>query len=1106
MSWKFNAPAVSSVQRKTLVILDNGHHLDEPAKNIYGDKYSPEWSLKWGSTLSVKVPRCSESTQNRILVNAIVRYASMRNIHTVTLYPETTYVSRSNEARKFKNGINERIARIKEIVQQYNSTYDYIYLVSIHTDGVGSDGKWYSGQTYALALYKPTANGTLLKDCLLNHVKDSFEGKTKLWSGDYRDFGLTKQSYVDGIIVENGCHSFLNDVKMWVADEWIKSTSKTAPLLIANKAAHPFYVETNWVRQLANRYVDAFLDIESNYRQYVKNKANSALRERAVTTSRQGNVIGTQNTNPQTAVQVNVPFRTTVTMDDGSPTASLQDILKKYYDFTNEDGKRQNGSGALNLDQEIDKFLEDNWIYLYARIPREIKLEKMNLEKASNIPVTLEFSAAKNKYSDLVDYVKENIPTGQQFKLYRDKMIPVILRTKDEEFLNKEVEYANPHMLYEVAQHNRQLINYTKHGKLYPKALAWVFPQSSAVFMKSALSLTEDIISCSFTRNMTSSQFVINLAPVKAVFVKGNKEAYGAWRRIGDTGSDNAFKGKAMVENLNFFYDKVLSPGDVVYISIADNFIESPEKVFPEFKSSLEDDTYEGHQVDFIGVIDSVKKSVSISQFVNDSVVITGKSLIKFYETDSVFFQTANMCYSAPALKNEDTGKSQILQDPDLTRAQEIVKDLESDSTAVEDTLIKDRVANTSLDLAQMIDCASVTKSLHRILDKLKILSQEYRIKLQDGTNRMVPISEVFMRDFDINLIYRTYYSSRLATMEGTIIDFIKQLAPPPFVEFFSDTYPSISKEDLDKIVAGTFEFEDGITENRQDLSNWKYPDDQTLIENENSPYKWQPSQIFHLIIRNTPLSFFQFDNLCAHYSFEVDLDYITSLTTEVTDAQMFSAFQVIPRSLFIGDKVSDVMAFPPLLFAAVAKRYGFRFSKIESSYFATRVGTNKTDTANNGNMFLYAEKDLRIYTKYALGNAFYEKGRVTTIPLRHIHPGMVISIPMPDGKYVAYIKSVKQVRDKDPKNSKTEIEFERGMLYEGHKLLNDLVEITTKEDSTSFTSSDARDVKFYLDVFDKLMTKRYALNSPIDSELYKFKKGTVNTGDLKVINVEASE
>lgn len=1088
MSWKFNSPAVSSIQRKTLVILDNGHHLDEPAKGILGDKYSPEWSLKWGSTLRVTVPKCSESTQNRILVKAIVRYASMKNIHTVTLYPETMYVSRSIESKAFKNGINERIARIKEIVQQYNSTYDYIYLVSIHTDGVGSGEKWHSGPTYALALYKPTANGTLLKDCLLNHVKDSFNGKTRPWSGDYRDFGLTKQSYVDAVIMENGNHSFLEDVKKWVADEWIKATSVTAPKLIANKAAHPFYVENNWVRQLANRYVDAFLDIESNYRQYVKNKANSSLRERAATTPRQDNVVGVQNTTPQTAVQIDVPFRTTVTMDDGSPTASLKDILEKYYDFTNEDGKRQNGSDALDIDKEIDKFLEDNWVYLYSRISREIKLEKMQLEKASDIPVSLDFPSAKNKYSSLVDYVKENIPTGHQFKLYRDKMIPVILHTKDEEFLNEEVEYTNPHMLYEVSQHNAQLLNYTRFGKLYPKAFAWACPQSMAVWTKGALNLTEDIISCSFTRNMSSSQFTLNLAPVKAIFVKAKGSTYGVWKKIGDTGSANAFKGKAMAENLNFFYDKVLSPGDVIYITIADNFVKDPEQRFPQFIDDFEEK--EGQQVDFVGVIDSVKKTASVSQYVTDSVTITGRSLIKFYETDSVFFQTANMCYSSPALKNTDSGSSQILEDPDLTRAQETTKSEESVSTAVEDTLIQDRVANTSLDLAQMIDCASVTKSLHRILDKLKILNQEYVVKTEDGSSSSVKISDVFMRDFDINLIYRTYYSSRLATMEGTVIDFLKQLAPPPFVELFSDTYPSLTKDTIDKMISGQIE-------TNQDLSNWKYPDDQILTENSNSPYKWNPSQIFHLIIRNTPLSFFQFDNLCAHYAFHIDLEHITSITTEITDAQMFSAFQVIPRSLFIGDKVSDVMAFPPLLFASVAKRYGFRFTKVESSYFATRVGTNKTDTANNGNLFLYAEKDLRIYTKFALGNAFYEKGRVVTVPLRHIHPGMIISIQMPDGRYVAYIKSVKQVRDKDPKNCKTEIEFERGMLYEGHKLLSELVEITTKEDATSFTSSDAREVKFYLDIFDKLLTKRYALNNPIESEFYESKTGKIDIGQI---------
>mgnify|MGYP000577628462 CR=1 FL=1 len=696
-----------------------------------------------------------------------------------------------------------------------------------------------------------------------------------------------------------------------------------------------------------------------------------------------------------------------------SQCKTLEDATRKVRDYYER--------GGINSPQAKYAETLSNAQRILGVIPESVPSYKtVVVSSYTEVAPDINYAIAKEKYPQLIENFKRSVPINCTYVLNPDKLKSSLFVPSANFASNIDLPYVNPFMLKTIKRFDAHVEYINSARKLYPKALAWVYPQSRAVEKQRRINLTKDIISLSFNRSLRGeSQFQISLTPVKAKFVfnSGERETAddGIWVPSNATSKsqESVSSPKEFSENDDFFYAKVLNPGDVVYIVLEDKY--RPEKsVYSTDPSVVSPENETDDNIAFVGIIDKISKSTQITNTTQDSISIEGRSFMKIFEDDTVFFETTTTTRSRNGLLSDKIHS---------TVASDVKKTSDSINKATAQTFDIDRVASTWLDLYRLISAESVPVTLNRLLSKLKVLPQEF--EAPDGS--LVKITDLVCHNFDQNLINRAFYTSKLATMEGSLLQFLSQFAPQPFIEMWWDTYPKITSEELEEF--------------KKEYPEWIPYDDVKMIGKEDETtkkalYKWNSDQIFHIVVRNAPLTLEKFMALPAFF---ISKDLITSIQTEVTDAQMFSTFQVLPKSLFIGDKQSDVMAFPAMLFSYVAKHYGFRLSKVESSYFAQKQGDSKY---GNGNLFEYTQRDIIVYSSYMLGNAFYETGKITTVPLQEVRPGMALCIPTTGGIYRAYITDVRQVRDASPKNCKTEITFERGLLDEGHRLIAQLSDV----------------------------------------------------------------
>lgn len=997
----------SKGKSKTLVLLDPGHDSTEPGKRI-------KYKIKGGGTFY-------EYEFNADMVKRVSQLIQKGNTKiSVDCVVLDQLISHGN--------VSNRVNVVKQQVAALKSQYEYIYLISFHSNAHELSGEYaVSGAGVPsgfMIVINPAETSSWLANQIYRFVAPIYSnvqadfGKTYRvdWHDEKNRLGMIKPSTISqAVLVENG--------------------------FFTNEADLKNLLNPTWRGKLAQRYADAIFYIEEN-RQDLNQNSSSVVDEKKVVTEEtdQGRVEMTNWTSVLSS------------KDTGDKSKiSLKDIILKYYDMSKVEGKRLDGEDALNVDDEVNIVYEKNFFILYNHLSTEEKLELAKVEKRSDFEEPKEV-VTKEQNSQLYDRLTTDVPRGIYLSLDRAKILPNLVRQDVLEFLNENPnQYVNPHLSYCAELHAAEVASLNENRKFINCAVA-IAPQAHTKSDNQTLYISDDILNVSFNRTLTpSNSFTINLAPVRAKWDKTLKK----WKREDSN--------KSFSENMNIYYEKILNPGDLVYIIIDDKLADKSSS--DEFLGALNlgkaKQTSVTFDADFIGVIEAVEVQKAYSNTVSEQVVVSGKCLMKFIAQDNVVFFSPLTTIQRE--RDEDWNQT-ILEE--AKKPDSVASTSEKYENDLRNKLMVERMYMQNIDFQNLKEIKQVYSALHYIYKKAATMPQEYATL--DGTST-VNITSMIMPDFDYDLEKRQYYKSSLVTMTGSTLNFYKQLAPEPFVEIYGDTFPKMTEEQMKNYL--------GETGDHYNLNK----------------ETWDASQQFHFIIRNHP---FEFENFMGLPEFVIPQSLIVKLRTVRNDSDVYSAFQLVPDAFSSLDRPLTYI-FPPVVLTSYVRRFGMRLWKAQSGLFSFEPGTNRPTFNISRYVEYQAERDLRRVMREFIGNPFYESGTITCAPIKWIRPGArLVTYDEVGNKYTAYITKVTQKRSANLNACSTEIEFKRGLYMKAHQYVRQLIDfdIRRSEAEERGVNPDLakRDVILYPDIFRKLLEKDWGMKVI----------SSVEAGDIKIVGI----
>ena len=733
--------------------------------------------------------------------------------------------------------------------------------------------------------------------------------------------------------------------------------------------------------------------------------------------------------------------------------ATLSDIYDKEFDTSNNNGKRMNGEQPLNKKHELDTLLEDNYSVIIASLltKERDKVLAMLSGSSPNSNTDEAFVEKDFKFDslsvDAKNYLSNNIPEGTQLKADSSKLRYGDRNTQKPTASGMKLRYFNPYLRYQSISHQYLISKGTplkevdfsrivdsnlnppdnearSKLKFSPRVFAWILPQASTEFKQNEIDISQWVTSVSIQSSIHTNQaFQMSLSPVKAKFDRD----LGYWKPLEDKGT---------VESDALFLDRIINPGDLIFIKLVDtrplellvmDGSRNENTVKAEFHSPRDTD------IDFVGLVQQIDK---VKQAPNShTLTISGTDISSFLLDENVMYLTQS---SGTAVEISGNAQKGII----------VPEEVEDLKTRFMNEMIK-RVPMSGI--SEIKDFSQNTKSvkelLEIILEKLKILNQEY---YSPNTLQKVDVTKQIMLDFDPDMSKSLAYNQRIATMQGSVRNFIDSITPQQFYEKFSITQPILQEQTLIALCA-------------QRNALW--------ADNFVKPKGFSLDQRVHYMIRYAPMSFQSFKDLEVFY---VPPYLVKSISCKRSTSDIYTSFRVLPSSTSATSSGATMAEFPYVTFLTLAKKYGLKTLVVNSSFLSLTKGIAETKEdattlydAMSGNFDLK-----RLISRY-IGQAFYESGQIVTAPLKNIQPGCIIEFDMFIGdsteRYQAYIESVSQSRNAKYGGSTTTISFTRGATKKVHSLIEQLVDFG-EEQLTVNGDKDNSDIKFNLGIFNELL------------------------------------
>lgn len=185
----------------------------------------------------------------------------------------------------------------------------------------------------------------------------------------------------------------------------------------------------------------------------------------------------------------------------------------------------------------------------------------------------------------------------------------------------------------------------------------------------------------------------------------------------------------------------------------------------------------------------------------------------------------------------------------------------------------------------------------------------------------------------------RLIVDSGLASNLGSLINFVKRICQPPFVEFFGDTYG-------DK---------------------------------------------YHFVVRKPPLTK---DSILSNFTINIDRENVLNLNLGFNDANIYSWYRLNPMGSYFGDAELAKFFLPAVYFPEYAKIWGANPMEVTSNYLYYGIGEDD-QILDLG--YKQSIEDLKFIIQSNAYNPFVRTGSITINPDRRIKYGMNIYLNSTD-------------------------------------------------------------------------------------------------------------
>lgn len=212
------------------------------------------------------------------------------------------------------------------------------------------------------------------------------------------------------------------------------------------------------------------------------------------------------------------------------------------------------------------------------------------------------------------------------------------------------------------------------------------------------------------------------------------------------------------------YFDKILTPNDIVFISYEKLDIEVVTSIFGDTRDVEHLGDLEGSYFDMIGLVDRVSIDKT-HRSGSASITITGRDLSKVILEDGVYFfpvtqgSTGFLSNFFANIPNEEVDREEY------SRIFGVVSDLTLFTNQRLDTLVQ---------------------YIYNKFTNIKILDDQYFRGVGDGDKGIMNYINLII---DEEVGQRQIVDDSIATDSGSTFNFISKIIQQPFIEFFQDTY-----------------------------------------------------------------------------------------------------------------------------------------------------------------------------------------------------------------------------------------------------------------------------------------------------------------------------
>ncbi len=530
---------------------------------------------------------------------------------------------------------------------------------------------------------------------------------------------------------------------------------------------------------------------------------------------------------------------------------------------------------------------------------------------------------------------------------------PIDINTTNAIFWTQTVEN------YFTNKKNQINFEFDNKQQLFVKTFNKVYIKIYSRALQKVINVSPFIIEQNYANGKTGGSFGFTLQAIEWIYDKDNKVVPSIVKYNGNEfySKTNIFSnaGRKNNERTRYYFEKVLNPQDLVIIKFDEPFPNGEE----EYIDLNTNDNY-----DMIGLIDNVKSSMTQNE--NDAeaaIEITGRDLFKVLVEDGTYF----FPYEFPVIS----------------------------PTGINSSSFTTRIFG-SLNEVQIGGNRTVRELMNFIVNKLKSFTGDLSNVNGSFSNNNIQTTGVWNfinLELDQATGDRLLADTNIATMSGSIINFMKQILQEPLVEIISDTFGN----------------------------QWNF------------------------IARTPPLTK---DLYIGNRTINISDKYLIVDGTDLSDDSAYSWFHIIVNGIFLQTQEVNDALFPAIYFPKLANIYGskkFEFTHNYLYYLTNDPSQNKFVIDSH----LQAAQDVKFLVEGLILEPFMRKGSLTFKNLTGIKRGMNLYIPEQDMLY--YIENY--THNLTVNERTTVINVSRGIPKRALNLFYSLIDIKIDTATNSISS-----------------------------------------------------